>query len=348
MPESQPWKRELIMSKNQAQPTLPRVHILATGGTIAGAQREPHQPGYDAGGTDVADLLKAVPQLDTLAQLSAEQLVNIGSQDMNDAIWLTLADRLNQLLVDPQIDGVVIVHGTDTMEETAWFLDLVIPPRKAIVLVGAMRPATATSPDGPGNLHAAVMVAADPGAKNRGVLVCSNNEIHHARSVVKADTVGLHAFTSVRRGLAGIVSARPDWFEPVDTQVRSAARFNITGLNELPQIDIIYAHAGMTTDLISAAIKREAKGIVVAGMGAGNMSAPAVDALTEAVNNGIAVVRSSRLQSGMVRRNIEIDDDRRGFVAAGDLNAAKARVLLQLALTLTSDWQRIQEMFDNC
>jgi L-asparaginase len=336
------------MTDNQTKPTLPRVHILATGGTIAGVQRKLQNPGYDAAGIAVADLLKTVPHLETVANLTAEQLVNIGSNEMNDSVWLALAGRLNQLLADPQIDGVVIVHGTDTMEETAWFLDLVTPPHKTVVLVGAMRPATATSPDGPGNLQAAVMVAADPGARGRGVLVYSNNEIHHARSVVKVDTMGLHAFASARRGLAGIFYGRPDWFEPAGSAANNPPRFVVEGLQELPRVDILYAHAGMHADLITAAVERGAKGIVVAGVGGGNMPAQAADVLTAAVTDGIAVVRSSRLQSGMVWRNIEIDDDARGFVAAGDLNAAKARVLLQLALTVTSDWQQIQQLFGRC
>lgn len=326
--------------------TLPRVHILATGGTIAGVQRKLHTIGYEAAGVEVSDLLAAMPYLDTIACLTAEQISNIGSQDMNDSVWLLLARRLVEMSAGPGINGAVVMHGTDTMEETAFFLDLVTDPKLVIVMVGAMRPSTAASADGPGNLHAGVTVASQSTAQGRGVLVCFNNEIHFARHLVKIDTVGIQGFASPRRGLAGIVHGdHAEWFGHA-SRVLGSCRFNVAGLAQLPRVEIIYAHAGMTTELIHAAVNLGAKGIVIAGVGAGNMPVPVIDALTEIAKTDVAVVRSTRLQCGTVLRNVEIDDDARRFVASGDLNAAKSRVLLQLALTRSSDPTDIQIIFD--
>jgi L-asparaginase len=213
-------------------------------------------------------------------------------------------------------------------------------------MVGAMRPATAISADGPGNVYSGVAVATDPGARGKGTLVVLNDTIHYARNVVKTDTTSVQTFSSINRGPAGVVHAgQIDWFEPMDRKLGKATGFSIQGRDRLPRVDVIYAHAGMSADLIDAAVGRGAQGIVVAGVGDGNASMPAIDALTRAAKRGVVVVRSTRLPAGIVLRNNEIDDDARGFVASGELNPAKSRVLLQLALTQTSDPARIQRMF---
>lgn len=324
-----------------------RVHVLGTGGTIAGAQPDPGHYGYTAAAYGIDWLLRAVPGLDRLAALTGEQVVSIGSQDMDDAVWLALARRLNEVLAAPDIDAAVITHGTDTLEETAWFLDLAIASDKPVVVVGSMRPATAISADGPANIYNGVAVAADPRAAGRGALVVLNDEIHHARNAVKTGTSNPSAFSSMSRGLAGITSAgRVEWFDETPIQASHALRFDVGALAVLPRVDILFAHANMSVDLIDAAIAGGARGIVVAGVGAGNMSAQAVDRLARAAAAGTVVVRSSRVVSAMVLRNHELDDDRLGFVAAGDLNAPKSRVLLQLALTQTTDPGRIQQLFD--
>ncbi|HEX9207576.1 MAG TPA: type II asparaginase [Steroidobacteraceae bacterium] len=326
-----------------------RVHVLGTGGTIAGAQPDPGHHGYVAAAFGVDWLLRAVPGLDRLAQLSGEQVVNIGSQDMDDAVWLKLARRLDAVLASPDTDAVLITHGTDTLEETAYFLDLVTASDKPIVVVGSMRPATAISADGPANIYNGVAVAADPRAVGRGTLVCLNDEIHYARNAVKTGTSNPSAFSSMARGLAGIASAgRVEWFANVVPQPAVAVRFPLAGLDSLPRVDILHAHANMSLDMIDAAIAGGAQGLVIAGVGAGNVSARAIERLHAAAAAGVVVVRSSRVVSAMVLRNHEIDDDRFGFVAAGDLNAPKSRVLLQLALTQTRDVVRIQELFDRC
>src|SRR5206468_2109220 len=165
----------------------------------------------------VQDLIQAVPNLDKLANLTGEQVANIGSQDMNDAVWLKLSKRANELLADPKVDGIVITHGTDTMEETAYFLDLTVKSKKPVVLVGSMRPATAVSADGPANLYNAVAVAADPGARGRGVLVVINDSIHYARNVIKTNTTNVETFASPNRGAAGFVhSGKISWFEQMN------------------------------------------------------------------------------------------------------------------------------------
>jgi L-asparaginase len=325
---------------------LPKIRVLATGGTIAGAQASATDYGYKSGAYDVNSLLSAVPNLDKLAVITGEQVANIGSQDMNDEVWLKLAKRLNAVLAEPGTDGVLITHGTDTLEETSYFLSLVTRSDKPVVMVGSMRPATAISADGPGNIYNGVAIVADPRAKGKGTLVCLNDEFHYARNVVKTDTTSVQTFKSVNRGPAGLAhTGKVEWFEPMDKKLGAATGFSVDGLDRLPRVDVIYAHANMSADLIDAAIRNGAKGLVVAGVGDGNMTTPALDALARAAKSGVVVVRSTRLPEGVVLRNNEVNDDENGFVASGELNPAKSRVLLQLALTQTNDPVKIQKMF---
>ena len=325
----------------------PSIRILATGGTIAGAQADAQSYGYKSGTFKVEDLVNAVPHIKDLADLSGEQVANIGSQDMNDAVWLKLAKRVNEVLASRDVDGVVITHGTDTMEETAFFLDLAVKHDKPVVLVGSMRPATATSADGPANLYDAVAVAASPGAKGRGVLVVLNDEVHAARNVTKTDTTSVDTFKSLNRGPVGLVhTGQIAWFERMDRPHTSRSEFDVRERAQLPRVDIIYAHANMSPDLIDAAVRAGAKGIVVAGVGDGNMTKPALEALERAAKAGVVVVRSTRLPAGLVLRNNEVDDDKEGFVASGEFTAAKARVLLQLALTKSNDVKQVQRAFN--
>jgi L-asparaginase len=326
---------------------LPSVRILATGGTIAGAASGESAYGYKSGTFKVEDLIKAVPNIGKLARLDGEQVANIGSQDMNDAVWLKLAKRVNAVLGERKIDGVVITHGTDTMEETAFFLNLVVKSDKPVVMVGSMRPATAISADGPANLYNAVAVAADPAARGRGVMVVLNDEIHNARNVVKMDTTSVETFHSPNRGPAGLIhTGKIAWFEKTDRRHTNKSEFSVADRDSLPRVDIIYAHANMSADLINAALENGAQGLVIAGVGDGNMTAPALEALTSAAKQGTAIVRSTRLPSGLVLRNNEVSDDKLGLVASGELNPAKSRVLLQLALTKTKDPLRIQKIFE--
>lgn len=344
-----------------ASPALPRLRVLATGGTIAGAQVKGAR-GYRAAAFSVEALIAAVPQLGEIARLEVEQVAAIGSQDMDEATWRRLAARTQAALDDAALAGAVITHGTDTMEETAYFLNLVVRTAKPIVLVGAMRPATAISADGPMNLHNAIAVAAHPAARARGVLVVANDEIHFAREIAKTNTTQVGTFASGHRGLAGLVNAgRIHFYAPPVRRHTAQSEFagssagvppassgkagEDTCATPLPRVDILYAHAGLGRELIDAAVRAGARGLVIAGVGDGNLSATALAACAEATQSGVAVVRSSRTGGGVVERNIEIDDDRHGFVVADELNPQKARVLLQLGLTRTRDSRALQEMF---
>jgi len=329
--------------------SLPRIRLLATGGTIAGAHTAGR--GYRAAALSVEALVAAVPQLATLAQIDVEQVAKLGSQDMTEAVWRKLAARVQRAVDDPTLAGVVITHGTDTMEETAYFLNLVVHTEKPVVLVGAMRPATAMSADGPMNLFNAVAVAATPAARSRGVLVVANDEIHCAREVAKTNTTQLGTFHSGQRGLAGLVNAgRPHFYAPPVRRHTAASEFApltaaSVGERTLPRVDLIFAHAGMDRALIDAAVAAGARGLVIAGVGDGNLGALALAACAAAAKKGVAIVRASRTGGGVVERNIEIDDDRLGFIAADELNPQKARVLLMLGLTRTRDPRALQDMF---
>jgi L-asparaginase len=325
---------------------LPRIRILATGGTIAGAQTAGSHRGYRAGAFSVEALIAAVPELASLAQLEVEPVAAIGSQDMDDATWLKLAARAQGAADDPAIAGLVITHGTDTMEETAFFLNLVLPTAKPVVLVGAMRPATAISADGPMNLYNAIAVAARPETGGRGVLVVANDEIHFAREITKTNTTQVGTFRSGHRGLAGLVnSGRLHLYGPPVRRHTHGSEFRVESGTALPRVEIVYAHAGMGRELIDAAAASGAQGLVIAGVGDGNLGAPALAAATEAARRGIAIVRSSRTGGGVIERNIEVDDDAAGFIAADELNPQKARVLLMLGLTRTREIAALQEMF---
>jgi L-asparaginase len=327
--------------------TLPTVIVLATGGTIAGSAGSDVQSGYASGQVDVAQLLAAVPQAGKLATLRGEQISNIGSQDMNDEVWLTLARRVNELVAMPGVDGIVITHGTDTIEETGYFLNLVVKSPKPVVLTASMRPSTALSADGPLNFYNAVAVAADPEAAGRGVLVVINDWIHGARSLTKTSTTAVQTFMSPLQGIIGTVAyGTAEYYRLPVGKHTLHSEFSLDGVTALPRVDIIMAHANMDGVLLNAAAAAGATGVVVAGVGNGNMTAPALDALAALARNGVVAVRSSRVTTGRVSRNVEVDDDRLGLVASGELTPHKARVLLRLALLESRSLADIQRLFD--
>jgi L-asparaginase len=337
----------LAQAAQKLAPAKPTVTILATGGTIAGAQPKAGEAGYKAGSFSVESLIQAVPGMDKIAVVKGEQIASIGSQDMNDAVWIKLARRVNELQKDPAVDGIVITHGTDTLEETGYFLDLVVKGDKPVVLVGSMRPATAISADGPMNLYNGTAVAIDPAARGRGVLAVLNDDIHYAREATKTNTTSLQTFTSPNRGRAGIVLfGKASFYSPPVPKHTSGSAFAGNLPDALPKVFIVYAHANVGAELVDAAVAAGAKGIVLAGVGDGNGTDPLIQALAAAAKKGVVVVRSSRVGSGTVARNVELDDDKLGFVAAMELNPSKARVLLQQALTKTKDIAQIQKYFD--
>jgi len=325
----------------------PKVMILATGGTIAGAQASTTEAGYKSGTFSVDDLIKAVPPLKDLADISGEQVANIGSQTMNHEVWLALAKRTNEVLKG-DADGVVITHGTDTMEETAYFLGLVVKSDKPVVLVGSMRPATAISADGPANLYNAVALAANPDARGRGPLVVLNDEIHYAHEAQKTNSTQLDTFKSPNRGRAGVMNTGKAYFFSQNT-TRHTTKSDLSvegkGVGDLPRVEIVYSYANYGRDTIDFLVAQGVKGIVLAGVGDGNSTDAAIAALADAAKKGVAVVRATRTGSGLVVRNVEVDDDKLGFIASMELSPQKARILLMLGLMKTKDPGALQKLF---
>lgn len=326
---------------------LPRVKILATGGTIAGTGSSSTKTvGYKAAVLPVDNLIQAVPELAKVATVTGEQVVQIASENMTNEVWLKLASRVNALLATDDVDGIVITHGTDTLEETAYFLNLVVRSDKPVVLVGSMRPATALSADGPLNLYNAVIVAGSPAARGKGVLVSLNETVNAAREVTKTNTSAVETFRSPDLGILGYVQDGKAVFYRQPTRRHTARSvFDVAALKELPRVEIVYAYANVNRVMLDAAVAAGARGIVHAGTGNGSLADPVKAGLSEAQKKGILIVRSSRVGSGTVARNGEANDDQLHFVASDTLNPQKARVLLMLALTRTTDPIAVQSLF---
>jgi L-asparaginase len=329
-----------------AEPNKPNIVILATGGTIAGAAASGTQAGYTSGAVNIDAMIAATPGVKELAHIKGEQISNVGSQDMSFEILLKVAKRINELAKSSDVDGFVITHGTDTMEESAFFLNLTVKTDKPVVMVGSMRPSTAVSADGPLNLYNAVGVAADPNAKGRGVLVVMNDWIHGAHSLTKTSTTAVQTFMSPVRGLVGTASyGKNDFYTSPGWKHTTQSEFDISEVTSLPRVDIIFASADSSPSLIDCSVADGAKGIVIAGVGNGNMNKASVDAAANAVQKGVAVVRSSRVPTGSVGRNVELDDDKLGFIASDELNPQKARILLTLALLKSRSPKELQDLF---
>src|SRR5262245_16851813 len=256
-----------------AQGKKPKVVILATGGTIAGSAASGTSAGYQSGAVAVDALIAAVPQLKDIADEGGEQIPSIGSQDMNDEVWLKLAKRVNEILAKPDVAGIAITHGTDTMEETSYFLNLTVKSDKPVVLTGSMRPSTAMSADGPLNIYNAVAVAGNAGARGRGVMVATDDDIHAAHDIIKFHATDIATFKSGEPGLLGeVLFGSVNWYRTPEQVHTSKSEFSIDGVEKLPRVDIIMAHANMSPDIIASAVKSGAKGIVIAGVGDGNMT----------------------------------------------------------------------------
>ncbi len=323
----------------------PNVRILATGGTIAGSGSSATKSNYSAGQVAIGALLDAVPVINDIANVQGEQVVNIGSQDMSDNVWLTLAKRVNELLAQSDVDGIVITHGTDTMEETAFFLSLVTGNAKPVVLVGAMRPSTAISADGPANLYNAVVVASSPESKDRGVVVCMDDKVYGARDVTKTNTTSVETFQSPNFGAIGYIHNGKVRYN-VAPEKAHPAMFNVSGLKSLPKVGIAYGYSNVQGDVVRMMVEKGYKGIVYAGVGNGNIHKNVFPELENARKKGVLVVRSSRVPTGATTLDAEVDDNKYRFIASWGLNPQKARILLMLALTKTNDWKKVQEYFN--
>ena len=326
---------------------LPGVRILATGGTIAGSAASATQTtGYEAGKIGIQTLIDAVPQMKDIAKVNGEQIVKISSNNMDTPTLLKLANRVNELLARDDVQGIVITHGTDTLEETAYFLNLTVHSDKPVVLVGAMRPATAMSADGPMNLLNAVRVAVSKEAVGKGVMITMNDEINGARDVTKTNTINVATFKAPELGVLGYVAGGKVKFYKESTRRHTTqSEFDVKGLKELPRVDIVYSHVNADGVMVNAAVKAGAKGIIHDGTGNGSIHQDTEKALVKAQKKGVVIVRSARVGNGPTVPSIRRYTDEH-FLDGDTLSAQKARLLLQLALTKTSDLKEIQRIFD--
>jgi L-asparaginase len=327
---------------------LPKVVVIGTGGTIAGSaasSTEFHD--YKPGKVAVQALIDGIPGLKNAAEVRSEQLFQVSSATLTNDHWLKLAHRINTLLAQDDVDGIVVTHGTDTLEETAYFLNLVVRSRKPVIIVGSMRPSSAISADGPVNLYNAVLLAASPSAAGKGVLVVLNDQISGARDVTKTNTSNTDTFRNWELGFMGYMRAGAPYFYRVSTRKSTAdTEFDVTGVDVLPQVDIVYGYVNMNGIAVDAFVKAGARAIVYAGVGEGSTADTGIEpALIEARKKGIVIVRSSRVGNGMVTRSTENRDDELGFVASDTLSPQKARILTMLALMRTNDVGQIQRMF---
>jgi L-asparaginase len=333
-----------VQGQNKPAKTSPRIIILATGGTIAGSGESATKAAYTAGKVPIDDLLNAVPQIHDYGKITGEQIAQIGSQDMNVVTWLKLSKRINEIFKNNEADAIVVTHGTDTQEETAYFLDLTVMSDKPVVLVGAMRPSTAMSQDGNRNLLDAVMVAASPKSQGKGVIVAMDEKIYDARDVTKTSTTNLETFQSRNFGPIGLIyDGKVNYY--YQSLRNPSKKFDVTSLTLLPQVEIVYGYADASPISVTGITSSGVKGIVYAGMGNGNFGEPVGKALAEAAKKGILVCRSARAGSGRITLDNEVKDKELGFVVSDDLNPQKSRVLLMLALTTTSDREKIQQFF---
>lgn len=325
----------------------PTIYVLATGGTIAGSGTSETSSAYTAGGLTAEQLIQAVPAIDKIANIKSEQITNIGSQDMSQEIWLQLTNRINELSKNSDITGFVITHGTDTQDETAYFLNLTLKTDKPVVLTGAMRPSNTLSADGPRNLFNAVACAVSPTSKAKGVMIVMDDFILGADDIQKSHTLKMGSFSNPNFGPLGIMyNEQPMFFRQSLKKHTTESIFDIKNIKELPKVAILMGYADADDIFIKAALEHQIKGIVYAGVGNGNMSTKVTNTLSKAVQDRkLSVVRSSRLPLGPTTQWDEIDDDKLGFATSWFLSPQKARILLMLALTQTNDYREIQKYF---
>lgn len=333
-----------------AQQAKPIVYVLSTGGTIAGSGSSATDlSNYKPGAILGEQLVKAVPQISQIADVRVEQVVNVNSSDITIENWLTLAKRIQAIIAEtPAVSGFVITSGTNTLEETAYFLNLTIKSDKPVVVVGSMRPSTAISADGPLNLLNAVRTAISPDARGKGALIVMNDEINAARDTTKTNTLRVETFKSPELGLLGYIDEDKVAFYRATTKRHTAnTEFNVASLTQLPKVAILYSYIEPDAALIKAAISSGAKGIVFAGTGNGALSVFEETALKEVSSMPAAtrpaLVRSSRVGNGRVIATAEYDA--LGIIPSDTLNPQKARILLMLALTKTTDPKEIRRIF---
>ena len=293
----------------------------------------------------VDKLIAGVPELADIANVRGEQVFQIASESFTNEKLLTLAKRVSALAKDPGVDGIVITHGTDTLEQTSFFLTLVVHTDKPIVVVGSMRPGTAMSADGTLNLYDAVVVAADTASRGKGVLIAMNDDILSGRDAGKRINIKTNAFGSQWGALGQVVEGKTYWFRAPVKRHTMASEFDIDSIEALAAVSIVYGSGEMGTALAEAAGKAGAKAIIHAGTGNGSVPDCAVATLRKLRADGMQIVRSARVPDGIVLRNSEQPDDKYDWVVAHDLNPQNAKILAALALTKTSDTKELQRIF---
>ncbi len=326
----------------------PRVYLYGTGGTISfvGQSRTDFANySYQGRQLSIEEMLARIPEAQNLAEVKPEQVINVGSTEVYPTHWIALANRVNQRFAgDESAAGAVVTHGTATLEETAYFLNLTVRDRRPVVVTGAMRPPSAMGTDADNNLLDAIRVAADPNSAGRGVLVVLNNEIQASRDVTKTDSYRVETFQSGHMGFLGYADSdgtvayyrRPERRHTVD------AEFDMSSIVELPRVDIAYAYAGADGRTIDALVESGAQGIVAAGLGSGGSPSPFMAALRRAMKSGVPVAISTHVGTGRVVQTRRFTED--GYIVADNLHPKKARILLMLGLTATSDPAELQRM----
>ena len=328
----------VTVSDNE-DPGLPTVVLLATGGTIAGTGDAGKTTGYSAGELDVASLLASVPGVEELANVRGVQVCNISSTEMTSAYWVQMAKTINELAEDETVSGFVVTHGTDTLDETAYFLHLACKTDKPVVVTGAMRPATATSADGPMNLYQSIALAASPEAMGRGTMVVFSDGIYCGRDVQKVSTFRCDAFNSKDMGFLGYIQdANVHFYNSSDRAHSTATEFDVSGIDELPKVGVLYSNVGADAELVDAMLGLGVKGIVLCGSGAGGTSQAIADKLGEASDAGVPVISCSRIANGLIDAYYD------KLIPGDNLPPQKAAILLALALTVTADRDKIAEM----
>ncbi|EJM13497.1 L-asparaginase type II family protein [Pseudomonas sp. GM18] len=326
---------------------LANVVILATGGTIAGAGASAaNSATYQAAKVGIEQLIAGVPELSQLANVRGEQVMQIASESITNDNLLQLGRRVAELADSKDVDGIVITHGTDTLEETAYFLNLVEKTDKPIIVVGSMRPGTAMSADGMLNLYNAVAVASSKDARGKGVLVTMNDEIQSGRDVSKMINIKTEAFKSAWGPLGMVVEGKSYWFRLPAKRHTMDSEFDIKTIKSLPDVEIAYSYGNVSDTAYKSLAQSGAKAIIHAGTGNGSVSSRVVPALQALRKDGVQIIRSSHVNAGgFVLRNAEQPDDKYDWVVANDLNPQKARILAMVALTKTNDSKELQRMY---
>lgn len=324
---------------------MKKVAIIATGGTIAGTGQLGKTAAYRAGEISVETIISSIPMIKEVAQIETIQLFNVDSNEMGPKKWIQLSKVVNEVVKRQDIDGIVVTHGTDTLDETAYFLNLTIYSIKPVVITGAMRPATATSADGPFNLYQAVCLAVNDEAKNKGVMALFSNTIYAARDIQKVNNYKIDAFDQKSFGCLGYMQDEKVYFysETFKTHTLHSA-FAIGEIENLPEVAIAYFYAGAKASILEDLAKLH-QGIVLVGSGSGNYNREWQHAIEQLSRQGVTFVRASRVPAGIIFDD-DVFDPKHLCIPANTLSPQKARVLLMLALSKTKDVSQIKSIFE--